>query len=105
MTTTSDPNLRDRKRIQAELVALGEPEAPRDLEEAARILGDFPRIWRGSSETTRRALLTTIFRVMGIKRDKIVSITPREQYLELVTLAMFEGLLPGGVYQGRGERT
>jgi hypothetical protein len=42
---------------------------------------------------------------MGIKRDKIVSITPREQYLELVTVAMFEGLLSGGVYQGRGERT
>ena len=31
--------LRDRKRIQAELAALGESEAPRDLEEAARILG------------------------------------------------------------------
>ena len=83
--------LRDRKRIQAELAALGEPEAP--------------RVWRGSSETTRRALLTTIFEVMGIKREKIVSVTPREQYLELVTLAMFEGLLSGGVYQGRGERT
>ena len=97
--------LRDRKRIQTELAALGEPEAPRDLEEAARILGDFPRVWRGSSETTRRALLTTIFEAMGIKRDKIVSVTPREQYLELVTVATFEGLLSGGVYQGRGERT
>jgi DNA invertase Pin-like site-specific DNA recombinase len=97
--------LRDRKRIQAELAALGEPEAPRDMEKAAQILGDFPRVWRGSTETTRRALLTTIFETMGIKRDKIVSVTPREQYLELVTVAMFEGLLSGGVYRGRGERT
>ena len=47
----------------------------------------------------------TIFDVMQIKRDKIVSVTPKEQYPELVALAMFEGLLSGGVYQGRGERT
>jgi hypothetical protein len=31
--------IRDRKLIQAELAALGEPEAPRDLEEAARTWG------------------------------------------------------------------
>ncbi len=30
---------------------------------------------------------------------------PQEQYLEHVTLALFEGLLSGGVYPGRGERT
>jgi hypothetical protein len=97
--------LRDRKRIQAELAALGEPEAPKDLEEAARILEDFPRGWRGSSETTRRALLSTNFEEIGIRRNEIVRVSPRPRYLELVTLAMLEGLDTGGGYCGRGERT
>ncbi len=97
--------LQDRRRLTEELAALGEPEAPRELVDAAKLLGDFPRLWRGSGENTRRALLSTIFEEIGIRRNTVVRVTPRPRYLELVTLAMLEGLGTGGGYRGRGERT
>jgi len=97
--------LQDRRRLTEELAALGETEAPREFEDAAKLLGDFPRLWRGSSENTRRALLSTIFEEIGIRRNKVVRVSPRPRYLELVTLAMLEGLRTGGGYCGRGERT
>ena len=47
----------------------------------------------------------TIFEEIGIRRNEVVRVSPRPQYLELVTLAMLEGLGTGGGYCGRGERT
>ena len=97
--------LQDRRRLTEEMAALGEPVAPREFEGAAKLLGDFPRLWRGASGTTRRALLSTMFEESGIRRNEVVRVSPRPRYLELVTLVMLEGLRTGGGYGGRGERT
>jgi hypothetical protein len=39
------------------------------------LLEDFPRLWRGSSENTRRALRSTIFEEIGIGRNGVVRVS------------------------------
>ena len=80
--------LRDRHRIQDELAALAQTETASELDEAAKVLADFPRLWRGTSEQTRKGLLATMFEEIRVQRDKVVQVKPRPQYLELVTVAM-----------------
>ena len=76
----------------------------------------FPRLWRGSDDQTRKAIMTTIVEEIRVRCNEVVQIKPRSRYVELVTLGMLNGLqarrpeavshhLQAGGRCGRGERT
>ena len=113
---TDQEYLADRHRIQREIDALAEVPGTRDYEAAVQVVADLARLWRGSSDQTRKAILTTIFEEIRVRRNEVVQIKPRPRYVELVTLGMLNGLqarrpeavsdhLRAGDRCGRGERT
>ena len=71
----------------------------------AALLEDFPRLWRGTSQHTRKGILSTIFEEIRVSGDTIRQIKPRPRYLELVTLGMLNGLQAQGLEAVRDHQS
>ena len=84
------------------------PPAPStDLEEAANLLQQFPRIWSHAavSDEQRQKFINEAFAEVRINGHHLTKVLPKPQYAPLFAYSIWINEMRTGSRYGRGERT